>query len=79
MEKRRGAATGLILVVLVVTATPAAEITYRVTFDATWTAQTHPQDFPTNAHFSDPVGTVHNSDVVFWKEGDLATTGIETA
>lgn len=49
---------------------------YRVTFDATWTAATHRQDFPSNAHFSPLVGATHTAQVSFWREGALATEGI---
>lgn len=52
---------------------------YTVTFNATWSAQTHPtDDFPTsNAHFSGLVGAMHNDNVTFWAEGQVATVGIE--
>lgn len=53
--------------------------TYKVTFTATWSNQTHPHpDFPTaNAHFSPLIGGIHNSNVAFWKVGQLASLGIE--
>jgi len=53
---------------------------YTITFDATWSAQTHPiSDFPTsNAHFSGLVGAMHNDQVTFWQEGQLATEGIKS-
>jgi hypothetical protein len=44
---------------------------------ATWTASTHPVDFPVNAHFSPLVGGTHNAQVTFWRNGDLATSGIQ--
>ena len=50
---------------------------YRITFNATWSAQTHPLDFPGNPHFSGLVGAVHNEQVQFWNAGQLATDGIE--
>jgi len=68
----------LILFGLISTATPAADVTYLVTFDATWSAATHPQDHPSGAHFSPPVGAVHNADAVFWELGALASNGIES-
>ena len=49
---------------------------YRVTFDATWTAQTHPQDAPVNPHFSPLIGGTHTAAAIFWQEGALATEGI---
>ncbi len=51
--------------------------TYRVTFTATWSADTHPQDFPPNPHFSGLIGATHNSAVVFWAPGELASLGIK--
>ena len=57
---------------------PAANIaTYRVVFDATWSATTHPTDFPSGAHFSPLIGAVHNAGATFWALGDTATRGIE--
>lgn len=50
---------------------------YTVTFDATWSATTHPVDFPPDPHFSDLVGASHNDSILFWEEGDWATLGIE--
>lgn len=50
---------------------------YSVTFSATWSAQTHPTDFPPGAHFSRLIGAVHNDSVTFWAVGDTASPGIE--
>lgn len=47
-------------------------------FDATWSAQTHPIDFPPDAHFSPLIGGNHDHETVFWQEGDLATPGIKS-
>jgi len=58
-----------------VLASPA--VRYRVVFDATWSAATHPQDFPSNAHFSPLVGGTHTSRASFWAVGELASPGIE--
>ena len=55
----------------------AEEATYELTFDATWSEETHPTDFPSNAHFSQPVGGLHNADVTFWEPGGIASDGIE--
>ena len=51
--------------------------TYRVTFNATWSAQTHPDNFPPNPHFSGLIGGTHNSSVSFWEPGQLASLGIK--
>ncbi len=50
--------------------------TYRVTFNATWSASTHPVSFPPNPHFSGLIGGTHNAAFVMWEPGGLATTGI---
>ena len=52
-------------------------VTYKVTFDATWSEETHPDDFPPNPHFSGLIGASHNENVVFWREGELASPGIK--
>lgn len=58
---------------------PAAQTArYTVTFDAVWSAQTHPQDFPSNPHFSGLVGGTHNDQAVIWEVGSLATDGMES-
>jgi hypothetical protein len=49
---------------------------YRATFQATWSAATHPTDFPPSAHFTALVGGTHTSQVAFWREGSVATDGI---
>lgn len=50
---------------------------YKVTFNATWSEETHPDDFPSNPHFSGLIGATHNDKVSFWKEGELASPGIK--
>ena len=50
---------------------------YRVTFTPTWTAATHPTNFPSNPHFSDLVGATHNEEIHIWELGALASDGIE--
>jgi hypothetical protein len=55
---------------------PAAVARYRVTFEATWDASTHPTDFPPNPHFSGLIGGTHRASVSFWQPGGLATEGI---
>jgi len=61
----------------ITTSTPDADATYRVTFTSTWSATTHPTDFPVNPHFSSLVGGTHCGCVTFWAPGNLATTGIK--
>ena len=55
----------------------AQTATYRVTLEATWSAQTHPDGFPPNPHFSPLVGAIHNADVHLWASGEMASPGIE--
>lgn len=59
------------------TTAPAATARYRVTFEATWSAATHPDRFPSNPHFSPLVGATHDGTIRFWEEGGLASQGIE--
>lgn len=55
----------------------AQSASYRVVFQATWTAATHPVEHPPGAHFSPLIGTAHDSAVSFWGQGELASPGIE--
>ncbi len=56
---------------------PSQTARYRVTFEADWSAATHPTDFPSNAHFSGLIGATHHRDTVIWRSGELASPGIE--
>src|SRR5262245_26331685 len=56
-------------------ATPTAR--YTVRFDATWTAASHPLEYPGNAHWSALVGGTHDGTIQFWQNGQLASTGIK--
>ena len=69
---------GTFLLVQMVSAQSKAE--YELTFDATWSAQTHPDRFPTgrNPHFTSLIGGTHNESVTFWEVGSTATSGIES-
>lgn len=49
---------------------------FEILFDATWSQLTHPTAWPPNAHWSGPVGGVHNDNVHFWREGEPASEGI---
>ena len=51
---------------------------YRVVFDASWSAATHPREFPSSPHFSGLIGGTHNGDVSFWGPGQNATPGIKS-
>jgi len=58
-------------------ATTDTSARYRLTFNATWSAQSHPLNFPPPAHFSGLAGAVHNNSVSFWGPGQLATDGVK--
>lgn len=55
---------------------PPATAQYEVTFESTWSAGTHPTDFPSDAHFSGLIGGTHRETVSFWREGSTASEGI---
>jgi len=57
--------------------TGSGTATYKVTFQATWSASSHPGAFPASAHFSGIVGGTHTTDSHLWQVGGLATGGIE--
>ncbi len=56
------------------TFSPSAD--YSVRFEATWSAQTLPVQFPSSAHFSGLVGAAHSADIEFWAPGQLASAGV---
>ncbi len=58
-------------------AAPRTSATYDVIFESTWSAATHPQDFPAGAHYSSWVGATHGDEVEFWAPGELASLGIQ--
>ncbi|MDX1531563.1 MAG: spondin domain-containing protein [Rhodothermales bacterium] len=68
----------LLLALLFASAAQAQDAaTYRVTFESTWSAETHPDDFPPDPHFSGLVGGTHNATARLWEPGALASPGIE--
>lgn len=67
----------LLLLPTAAEAAPPAWANYTVTFEATWSADTHPESFPGNPHFSGLVGGTHDAEVEFWAPGALASTGIK--
>jgi hypothetical protein len=60
---------------LQVTCEPTAE--YDVVFSATWSAATHPTDFPGSAHWSGLVGGLHDNRAEFWRPGATASVGMQ--
>ena len=57
--------------------TAAPSVEYQLTFEATWSASTHPLDFPPNPHFSGLIGASHGPAARLWEEGETATPGIK--
>ena len=55
----------------------APPIRYQVTFERTWSAETHPQDFPLLAHFSPVIGVTHGAKYEPFRIGGTATAGLE--
>lgn len=57
----------------------AGDVNFRVTFTTTWNGTDFPTNYPSNAHWSPLVGTVHNEQVIFWAPNDQpATAGIKS-
>jgi hypothetical protein len=61
--------------------TPGA-VRYAVTFTPTWTAQSHPMEYPkagllTGPHFSGLIGAAHRADYKLIKEGMAPSAGLE--
>ncbi|MFK7887780.1 MAG: spondin domain-containing protein [Gammaproteobacteria bacterium] len=52
------------------------EAQYSVRFEATWSSQTLPLQFPNSAHFSPLIGATHGDQVSFWAPGELASNGV---
>ncbi|TGE21451.1 hypothetical protein E5K00_14285 [Hymenobacter aquaticus] len=52
---------------------------YRVTFEATWSAATHPGSYPVGAHFSPLMGAshAHDAEAGLFRPGLAASTGIK--
>jgi len=58
-------------------AAPAETAEYRVSFIATWSSETHPTNFPSNAHFSPLIGATHGDAYSVWMPGGMASNGVE--
>ena len=59
---------------------PDPTASYRVTFEATWSAATHPDManmFPATPHFSGLIGATHEDGFRLWQAGTIASNGIE--
>lgn len=51
---------------------------YRIVFEATWSARTHPVDYPPGPHFSPLIGGVHSDRVSFWDLFETSSPGMES-
>jgi len=51
--------------------------TYTVTFEGQWTAANHPREYPAHAHFSGLIGATHGTGYALFREGGIATDGLE--
>ena len=52
--------------------------TYNVTFQGAWNTTVTTGGVPSGAHFTTPIGGVHNAGVTFLIEGGMATAGVES-
>ncbi len=50
---------------------PELNARYKLTFNATWSAQTHPNEFPPGPHFSGLIGMTHNGNVMLFAKGEI--------
>lgn len=50
---------------------------YRLELELTWSSETHPHEFPADAHFSDLIGVTHDSRYVMFDDGLTASSGLE--
>lgn len=56
--------------------TPIA-VSYQVSFERTWSSETHPEDFPFLAHFSPVIGVTHDDGYSPFHAGATASPGVE--
>ena len=55
-----------------------ATASYEMSFDSTWSAVTHPHEYPSGlSHFSGLIGGTHNANIRFWKRSEIASSGME--
>jgi len=52
-------------------------VTYSCVFNNNWSAENHPVQYPSDAHWSPPVIVAHNDNYSMWAPGDLASGGVE--
>ena len=69
--------TSIVLLLAGLNGSSFGQVTFRVDFDVTWSASTHPGAYPSSAHFSPLIGITHDSTVSLWEPGGIASPGIE--
>lgn len=52
-------------------------VRYQLTFDAIWIEDSHPNQYPSSAHFSPVVGATHTSDYQMWAPSELSSPGVQ--
>lgn len=69
--------TALLILGAAGAASAAPPVHYAVTFERTWSAQTHPDDFPLLAHFSPVIGVTHGAQYEPFRVDTAPTPGLE--
>lgn len=70
--------TATLLVVVVLTPAFADSARYRLELDLTWSANTHPHEWPPEGgHMSDLVGATHTARYVMFADGRTASSGLK--
>lgn len=55
----------------------ADQVEYQIEFQSTWTAESHPLEYPSNAHHSGIVGAAHSDGYRLFSDAANATPGLE--
>lgn len=50
---------------------------YRLLIEVTWSAESHPLDFPEHPTLSRMIGATHDPDYAMFRDGDTASSGLE--
>jgi len=68
----------LFLIFILITLTSKSQdiVAYDFTFTSVWNSSDH-GTLPNSPHWSDLVGTTHNSSIQFWQLGQIATIGVK--
>ena len=80
MPTKTARCLGVVVFCLALASTALAQgrATYTLVFESTWSEDTHPDDFPSNPHFSGLIGGLHDERVSFWEVDGLAASGIKS-